>query len=156
MEVWKDNGARCDWTDKTSSETPGKSQRPSLGGSSLHIPVNTAKINNVSISVSATCRQGQEVPPMFTRATPLLHVTDKISGETFLVDTGAEVSIITPRPGDKEAAVGAKLTAANGSGITTYGRRTRRIRLQCGGFSWSFIVRRPRISLWQTCSGAMG
>ena len=42
---------------------------------------------------------------MFTRATPLLHVTDKISGETFLVDTGAEVSIITPRPGDKEAAV---------------------------------------------------
>ena len=81
---------------------------------------------------------------MFTRATPLLHVTDKISGETFLVDTGAEVSIITPRPGDKEAAVGAKLTAANGSGITTYGRRTRRIRLQCGEFSWSFIVAKAK------------
>ena len=49
-----------------------------------------------------------------------------------------------PRPGDKEAAVGARLTAANGSGITTYGKRRRRIKLQCGEFYWSFIVAKAK------------
>ena len=126
---------------ETSSETPGKSQRPSLGGSSRPIPFNTATINNINTSVSATggprlptspTIQGlgmsltlptlptfsasptsanfsflpappnlgptasptspAKVPSVFTNSTPLLHVTDKISGETFLVDTGAEVS----------------------------------------------------------------
>ena len=49
-----------------------------------------------------------------------------------------------PRPGDKEAAVGARLTAANGSGITTYGKRRRRIKLQCGEFYWSFVVAKAK------------
>jgi hypothetical protein len=49
-----------------------------------------------------------------------------------------------PRPGDKEATVGAKLTAANGSGITTYGRRKRKIKLQCGELSWIFIVAKAK------------
>ena len=77
-------------------------------------------------------------------SSPLLHVKDKLSGDTFLVDTGSEVSIVMPRPGDIEAAVGPKLTAANGSGITTYGKRKRKIKLECGELSWRFIVAKAK------------
>ena len=74
----------------------------------------------------------------------MLHVRDKLSGDIFLVDTGSEVSIVMPRPGDREAAVGPKLTAANGSGITTYGKRKRKIKLECGELSWRFIVAKAK------------
>ena len=40
--------------------------------------------------------------------------------------------------------VGSKLTAANVSGIATYGRRKRRIKLQCGEFAWIFIVAKAK------------
>jgi hypothetical protein len=72
----------------------------------------------------------------------LLHVKNEASGDFFLVNTSAEVSLVRPRPGDREAAVGAMLTAANSSGIKTYGKR--RIKLQCGEFSWLFIVAKAK------------
>ena len=84
------------------------------------------------------------MPSVSQHTSPLLHVKDKLSGDIFLVDTGSEVSIVMPRPGDREAAVGPKLTAANGSGITTYGKRKRKIKLDCGELSWRFIVAKAK------------
>ena len=129
---------------QTCSETSGKRQRPSLGGSSRPISNTTATIINVNASVSApsSCRLNEH--PVPTSSSPLLHVTDEFSGEVFLVDTGAEVSIVLPKRGDKETRVGAKLTAANGSGILTYGKRKRSIKLQCGEFAWKFIVAKAK------------
>ena len=172
---------------KACYEAPGKRKRPSLGGSSRPVQTNTATINNISASASATC--GPMLPTSPTLPTllasaalptsqtttnlsllpapanlgpaasptspakvlsvsqhssPLLHVKDKVSGDTFLVDTGSEVSIVMPRPGDIEAAVGPKLTAANGSSITTYGKRKRKIKIECGELSWRFIVAKAK------------
>ena len=74
----------------------------------------------------------------------LLHVPEKASGCSFLIDTGAEVSLIPASPADHRAATAsahsAPLVAANGTEIKTYG--TRRIPLQFGNkhFQGSFIV----------------
>ena len=55
--------------------------------------------------------------------TPLLHVQDVTTGIKFLVDTGAEVSIVLPKPEDlrNHPHPNRSLVAANGSRIDTYG-----------------------------------
>ena len=71
----------------------------------------------------------------------LLHVRDKVSGCSFLIDTGAEVSLVPASPADhRTAAPSAPLVAANGTEIKTYG--TRHIPLQFGNkrFQGSVIV----------------
>ena len=71
----------------------------------------------------------------------LLFVWDKISGRRFLVDTGAEVSVLPAsgldtRIGQK----GSSLQAANGSSIKTYGVRTTTLHLASRQYKWDFIV----------------
>lgn len=71
----------------------------------------------------------------------LLHVQDKVSGRSFLIDTGAEVSLVPASPADhRTAAPSAPLVAANGTEIKTYG--TRHIPLQFGNkrFKGSVII----------------
>ena len=97
----KAKGKRCKWTTKPLKRSQGNSN----GQAKAEAP---GPFHHISTSISAT-----------RGATPLLHVIDETSGDIFLVDTGVEVSIVMPRPGDREAAVGAMLTAANGSGIKT-------------------------------------
>ena len=90
----------------------------------------------------------QHWPPVAVVAgatTPrLLHIQDRASGRSFLIDTGAEVSLIPASPADNHAANAsthsAPLMAANGTEIKTYG--TRRIPLQFGNkhFQGSLIV----------------
>lgn len=70
-----------------------------------------------------------------------LSVTDSNSGFRFLIDTGAEVSVLPVKNkqsfGDSEC----KLYAANGSEIKTYGTKTLELKLGLRrAYRWSFII----------------
>ena len=71
-----------------------------------------------------------------------LFVRDLHSGTRFLVDSGAEVSVIPPTPADRQRLHrGAPLFAANSARIATFGQRS--ITLNLGlrrTFRWVFIV----------------
>lgn len=70
-----------------------------------------------------------------------LHVFDRANGQRFLIDTGAEVSVVAATPAQKLFPIGLKLYAANNIRIDTYG--TRRITLDLGlrrKFSWNFRI----------------
>ena len=73
----------------------------------------------------------------------LFFVHDKASGTQFLVDTGAEVSVIPPNPSDKRHRTdnSTVLQAVNKSSISTYGERS--LTLDLGlrrTFRWIFII----------------
>ena len=59
----------------------------------------------------------------------LLHIKDSMSGAQFLVDTGAEVSIIPPTAKDLSRPTRTNLIAANGSRIKSFGTRQRPIKI---------------------------
>lgn len=71
-----------------------------------------------------------------------LHVTDKTTGWTFLVDTGADVSIILARGITKGTPTTEFLLyAANGSQIKTYGRKLLTLNLGLRRpVKWSFLL----------------
>lgn len=80
----------------------------------------------------------------------LLQVTDKRTALTYLVDTGAEVSILpvsSPIPGPSSAdSTTPTLRAANGSVIKTYGRTQQQLTLGNHAFTASLLradVERP-------------
>lgn len=58
-----------------------------------------------------------------TNASRRLFVTDKLSGLRFLIDSGADVSVVPPRLSDPVHQVKGTLYAANGSHIKIYGER---------------------------------
>ena len=72
----------------------------------------------------------------------LLFLTDANSGRRFLIDTGAEVSVIPPCPTDQKIKQDcAGLRAVNGSAIATFG--TRSLTLDLGlrrVFRWIFVI----------------
>ena len=72
----------------------------------------------------------------------LLHVTDSINHLKFLVDTGAQVSVLPPTPTDRVKKQECfNLSAVNGTAIATYG--TRSCTLDLGlrrTFRWIFIL----------------
>ena len=72
----------------------------------------------------------------------LFYVTDRNSGLRFLVDTGAEASVIPPSRTDrKQQQEGPGLQAVNGTPIATYGRRS--LTLDFGlrrTFRWVFTI----------------
>lgn len=72
----------------------------------------------------------------------LLHITDRTNNLTFLVDTGAQVSVLPPTTADRlQKRVGFTLSAVNGTSIATYG--TRSLTLNIGlrrTFRWIFII----------------
>ena len=70
----------------------------------------------------------------------LFYVSNKLSGQKFLVDTGAQLSIIPPRRCDKLCPSATVLIAANGSTIKTYGTRVLRLQLNTTIFPWEFII----------------
>mgnify|MGYP004574948059 CR=1 FL=1 len=76
-----------------------------------------------------------------TRIARLL-VADKKTAMSFLVDTGADVSVLPPRFTDKKIKPSfTKLFAANGTAIKTYGERRIKFTLdlrRC--FEWNFLV----------------
>ena len=72
----------------------------------------------------------------------LLHITDRNSGLTYLVDTGAAVSVIPPSREDRRFPTDhLSLRAANGTPIPTFG--TRSLTLNLGlrrTFRWIFVI----------------
>ena len=66
----------------------------------------------------------------------LLYARDRVSRRHFLVDTGAEISVIPAIRADKLSInQGSKLTAANGSCICTFG-----LQFNKQHFQWTFTV----------------
>ena len=72
----------------------------------------------------------------------LLTIQDPLSRLIYLIDTGAEVSVLPPRADDRSHSPDSvKLQAANGSTIQTFGRRTVKVELGLAKpFTWSFTV----------------
>ena len=72
----------------------------------------------------------------------LLTIQDPVSKASYLIDTGAEVSVIPPRPEDRRQPLDCvQLQAANGSSIQTFGRRAETIELGLAkSFPWNFII----------------
>ena len=72
----------------------------------------------------------------------LLFVTDRTSGQRYLVDSGAEVSVLPATRIDRQTLKkGPPLRAANGSAIPTFSKRT--LSLHFGlrkNFNWTFIL----------------
>ena len=80
--------------------------------------------------------------PAITKATPrpstLGLITDTISGQRCLVDTGSQVSLWPPTSSTSRIPTSRlRLTAANGSPIKCFGQQRREI--QIGGKSYSFV-----------------
>ena len=63
--------------------------------------------------------------PVTHHTKPLLHILDEPSDTYYLVDMGAEVSIIPPKP------PGLSLVAANGTPIKSYGIQTIVLKINC-------------------------
>lgn len=70
-----------------------------------------------------------------------LFVRDYRSGRNFLVDTGAQVSVIPATPVHMRSGnTGSSLVAANGSAIRTFGRQTVPIQIGNQNYEWPFIL----------------
>ena len=71
----------------------------------------------------------------------LLHVHDRLSGISFLVDTGAEVSVLPATLRQKSLPPISHLYAANGSRIPVFHRQTLQLELHLRrSFTWTFYV----------------
>ena len=68
-------------------------------------------------------------------------MTDSNNGRRFLVDTGAQVSVIPPTLVDKRFATPQEsLQAANGTSIATYGQRNTILRLGSHSYSARLVI----------------
>ena len=73
--------------------------------------------------------------------TNLFFVRDRLSTHNFLVDTGAEISVLPPAGIERRNNTqGLVLLAANGSNIKTYGKRAVTLDLPPGLFQWNFVL----------------
>ena len=71
----------------------------------------------------------------------LLYVKDRNSGRTFLIDTGARVSVFPATGADTRSGnSGPKLEAANGTVIRSYGTRNITLSLDGRLFNWTFVI----------------
>lgn len=99
-------------------------------------------INNNSKQSTTTNRADTQVDSVGNVASNRLFIKDKKSGTEFLIDTGADVSVIPVKSSDQRSLSDHNpLFAANGSTINTYG--TRRLTLDLGlrrPFTWDFII----------------
>ena len=71
----------------------------------------------------------------------LFYITDRTTGTRFLVDTGADVSVIPPSAADKRRPSSYTLQAVNQSAISTFGEKsmTLDIGFRCS-YRWIFII----------------
>ena len=80
----------------------------------------------------------------------LFYITDSISGMQFLIDTGADISVIPPSPLERKHPQTLRLEAVNHTPIQTYG--TRLLTLNLGmrhTFRWAFSRRRLETHYWR-------
>ena len=88
------------------------------------------------------CRSLEATPDLRASTSRLLTIADPVSKLSYLIDTGAEISILPPCPEDRRnASGGIQLQAANGSSIRTFGERS--VQLDLGlakSFTWKFTI----------------
>ena len=72
--------------------------------------------------------------------TPLLHIRDGATKTVFLVDTGAEVSIVLPTQDERRRPPNRALVAANSTPIRTFGTRRMELNLNQSKYTWHFQV----------------
>lgn len=84
-----------------------------------------------------------------SRQSRLFYVVDRIAGHRFLVDTGAEVSVLPVTPAEKRRlSQTTPLRAVNSSSIPTYGQRSLTIDLGLRRtFRWVYIVADIRMAI---------
>ena len=71
----------------------------------------------------------------------LFRVHDSQSGESYLVDTGAEISLLPPTDNDRKfRTIGLPLRAANNTDIAYFGERTKSLKLGTKTLCWKFNV----------------
>ena len=101
----------------------------------LVMPHVTAAGKRPGWSLAATGATGLSTSRLF-------HITDRVTGAQFLVDTGAEVSVIPPSPSERHKQPHQlTLQAVNNSSIKTFGKRS--LTLELGlrrTFRWVFII----------------
>ncbi len=110
--------------------------------------------------VQITLRQGFKQPgrPLVRLPSRLFYISDHSSGLRFLVDTGAEVSVIPPSRTERiiHRQENLSLQAVNNSAIATYGTRSLTLDLSLRHtFRWLFIivdVRQPILSADFICN----
>ena len=74
-------------------------------------------------------------------SSPTMYVLDSISHTRFLVDSGAEISLLPASPADRaRPCAGPALTAANGSHIPSFGHRSVTFCLSNHTFTWKFVL----------------
>ena len=83
---------------------------------------------------------GTSVPGLHTSR--LLHLTDHTNNLTFLVDTGAAISVLPPSPTNRNnPQQDFNLQAVNGSPITTYGKKSLTLNLGLRrSLQWIFVI----------------
>ena len=75
------------------------------------------------------------------KSSRLFYIFDTNHKYRFLVDTGAEVSVLPPSPADRKHQDGFNLLAVNGSGIATFGKRSLTLNLRLRRtFRWVFVI----------------
>ena len=72
---------------------------------------------------------------------------DATSGTVFLIDTGAEVSIVLPTKIERKRPPNRSLVAANGTPIRSYGTRPMELTFNQAKFSWRFQVAEAHIHI---------
>lgn len=83
-----------------------------------------------------------------TKLNNRLCITEKNTGERFLVDTGADISVLATRNKRKPIASPYNLFAANNTPIKTYGEKTLQLNLGLRrNFKWTFIVADVKTSI---------
>ena len=71
----------------------------------------------------------------------LFYITDRTTGTRFLVDTGADVSVLPPSSADKQTSQNISLQAVNKSPIRTFGEKSLTIDLGLRRtYRWIFII----------------
>ena len=71
---------------------------------------------------------------------PLLHIRDRATKTVFLVDTGAELSIVPPTEAERKRPANRSLIAANNTPIRTFGTRQMELFLNQSKYTWQFQV----------------
>ena len=79
--------------------------------------------------------------------TPLLHIQDAASGIVFLIDTGAEVSIVQPSKTELKRPPNHSLIAANGTPIRSFGTRQLELKIAQFRFTWRFQVAEAHVHI---------
>ena len=88
------------------------------------------------------CRSLEATTDLRASTSRLLTIADPVSKLSYLIDTGAEISVLPPRDGDRlNASDGIKLQAANGSSIRTFCDRSVQLDLALAkAFTWKFTI----------------